>query len=500
MDGEEAINYPVATQPGVSMAYFALLETLARCHRSLTVFLSKVDYLHTLIHHQATAFLQNIVATVSLPDLIRFQQRQLLRDAFQFTPLSYPVTVAAAGAGSPSEGSFSCETVPTGRPVEGLHVSAPLECCKWQCQLAGQTAATSWMAGQAALTIPIVGTQTDHLFLTHAFRDGEATESQPPWVICCRAKQFCSFIVLLGRLNRERGDFSVLRAMIVKNKDQVLIPLAVDPLPSESTAATITLPPPGSRVLPSSAHALALILLPLAPNLQQALHLQEPLTRELRLMQDVLELTELQVSAMDQLIATAAPPAPTLDIFKQQLAELLPVVRGRARESPTTTTPATDSSRSNSTGGGFVEESDVWLVDAWSNIHQRVLHTATVWQRVRQPSFVSRAVEEALEPQRQLQETHNALALLASLARGSRRPLQGVCHTVALTTQLFSKSVLGLLLEEEVNPLDSVERASALVVAAATGRSATELVNPEQLARMHQRFPDLFAAANSASC
>lgn len=60
-------------------------------------------------------------------------------------------------------------------------------------------------------------------------------------------------------------------------------------------------------------------------------------------------------------------------------------------------------------------------------------------------------------------------------------------------THCFDKSVLNTVLQDNVNPIEKVERSSLIVASAIQARAPAELVVAEQLERIAQFNPKLIA-------
>ena len=80
----------------------------------------------------------------------------------------------------------------------------------------------------AATRVTFGGERHVHAYLAHQFGDAEA----PPLILNARARQFSSFMLLLGRIGPSAGSFEPKHAVILKDKDEMRIPLELAKLPT----------------------------------------------------------------------------------------------------------------------------------------------------------------------------------------------------------------------------------------------------------------------------
>ena len=152
----------------------------------------------------------------------------------------------------------------------------------------------------AATSIHLSGEQFLHAWIRHEF--GRFTsfraQAQAQAQLVARARQFSSFVLLIGNIAGS-NSFHPKHAIIVQNKDEVIIPLLLEqlPTPKEFRDATRSLSPEQrefaqefrSMQLESSVFALAVVQL--KPQLENVLGLpDDSLTKEIKLTKDLLEL------------------------------------------------------------------------------------------------------------------------------------------------------------------------------------------------------------------
>src|SRR3990167_4431656 len=130
--------------------------------------------------------------------------------------------------------------------------------------------------------------------MMHSFAGDKGLQLQ----LCARARQFSSFLVLVGRVTGV-GLFDPQYGVIVQNKDDVTIPLDLETIPSagEFKAATVSISQEQQafskmfRGMQLASTLFGVCVLQIKPQLEKLLKLpSDGLTKEIRLTQDLLEL------------------------------------------------------------------------------------------------------------------------------------------------------------------------------------------------------------------
>ena len=146
----------------------------------------------------------------------------------------------------------------------------------------------------AATRVQFGGERYLHALVAHKF----SNEAPPPLFLTARARQFSSFMLLLGRLGPNR-TFDPKHALIIQNKDDLKIPLLVEtlPTPKEFKDAIASLSPAQQRFAKAyrsmqlEGSVFGLLVVQLKPALERLLGLpNDALTKEIRLTQQLLEL------------------------------------------------------------------------------------------------------------------------------------------------------------------------------------------------------------------
>lgn len=133
-----------------------------------------------------------------------------------------------------------------------------------------------------------------HGFLRTAFEDSQSLELQ----LTARARQFSSFILLVGKIV-EKDQFEPEDAIVLQNKDHVLVRLLTEVIPSakQFKEAISSLSPEQQRFAQAfrsmqlSSTLFAVCIVQIKPALEKVLNLpSDSLTKEIQLTQDLMKL------------------------------------------------------------------------------------------------------------------------------------------------------------------------------------------------------------------
>ncbi len=108
--------------------------------------------------------------------------------------------------------------------------------------------------------------------------------------------------------------------------------------------------------------------------------------------------------------------------------------------------------------------------------------------------------EATLDVEAQGLEKDKCYDLLDALSKSGCLPFdEAQLHVVMAATHCFDKSLMDTLVQDNVNPIERVERSTLIVATTIFGQAAAELVRPEQLERVSTYAPKLFAGVPVAS-
>ncbi len=240
-----------------------------------------MQYIEELVRKQVVKAIGKEVSTVDFSNYMVFHGRQLFKPEYQPRPFSY----AVRRPDHVPEGVLALE----GQLSDGS-VAQPVH------TLAARTEGGPPMAFtlHAAATVEFSGETYVHGWLDHVF----SGESGVTLQLTARARQFSSFLVLVGRIIGP-GLFDPSYGMIVQNKDEVRIPINKEMIPSagefrdaiESLSAEQQRFAKAYRGMQLAGSLFGVCVLQIKPQLERLLKLpSDGLTKEIRLTQDLLEM------------------------------------------------------------------------------------------------------------------------------------------------------------------------------------------------------------------
>ena len=255
-------------------------------HHGVTLAFSLADGLQSIEEHlrrQLESAIGKEVSTLDFSQYMVFHGRKLFRSEYQPRPFSY----AVRRPDHHPEGVVSIEALPfdgsMAEPIHTLVSQSPIPPAQPYCfQL------------NAASEVSISGDCYVHGWLGHVF-GGESASSL---TLTARARQFSSFLVLVGRIGGP-GEFDPAYGMIVQNKTEMSIPLNLEliPPPGEFRDSIESLSPEQQqfaqqyRGMQLASTLFGVCVIQIKPHMEALLKLpNDSLTKEIRLTQTLLEM------------------------------------------------------------------------------------------------------------------------------------------------------------------------------------------------------------------
>merc|ERR1719353_1769926 len=246
---------------------------------------SAVEYIEAMLRKQLIAAIGKEVMPADFAEYMQFHNRKLFADAFAPTP--FCMAVRRSAKHSP-EGTLSIEQEMDGGDS---NIASPI------LTLAAHSAHDHKMEFPLAASANVTfgGDKYLHAYLSHNF-SYQATA--PSLTLVSRARQFSSFIVLVGRISSARS-FDPKYAAIVQNKDELKIPLELStiPTPKEFKDAIESLSPQQQafakafRSMQLESTLFGILVIQIKPQLEKVLNLpDDSLTKETKLTQDLQQL------------------------------------------------------------------------------------------------------------------------------------------------------------------------------------------------------------------
>ena len=132
-------------------------------------------------------------------------------------------------------------------------------------------------------------------------------------------------------------------------------------------------------------------------------------------------------------------------------------------------------------------------LDEDSALRPTIINPGPHWSKKYLKSLLSAPADASLGPDEHGKERNKAFDLLDALSRSGSLPIdQASLHIVIAGTHCFDKSLLDTIVQDNVNPIEKVERSSLIVATTIHERPAVELLRPEQRARVQEFSPILF--------
>ena len=242
-----------------------------------------IGYIEDMLTKQLIAAIGKEVQAKDFDQFMAFHNQKLLSSEYAPTPFCY----AIRRPGHDPDGILSIEctsnNTDTIDPIESIARSIP-----------GESGPSIFIPIDAATSIEMTGPRYLHGWIQHRF----ASSDRSQFSLIARARQFSSFVLLVGVMAGP-DKFNPKEAIIVQNKDKLLIPLLLNELPTakEFKDAIVSLSPEQKRFatafrgmqLESSVFGVCVIQL--KPQMEVLLNLPDgALTKEIRLTQDLTSL------------------------------------------------------------------------------------------------------------------------------------------------------------------------------------------------------------------
>jgi hypothetical protein len=242
-----------------------------------------VQYVEHLLEQQLFQAIGKRISPSAFDEFMSFHNQKFF-DAM-YTPK--PFTYAVRRPGHYPDGIFSIESPGNQGPIETLVRTIPDE----------SNPPALYMPVSAATKIELQGDRFLHGWIQHVWN----SENSPPtgqFQLAARAHQFSSFLLVVGVMGGP-DTFLPKQAIILQNKDEVLIPLLTNVLPSakEFKDAISSLSPEQQefakafRAMQLESSVFGIAVIQLKPQLEKLLNLPEgALTKEIQLTQDLMSL------------------------------------------------------------------------------------------------------------------------------------------------------------------------------------------------------------------
>jgi len=97
-------------------------------------------------------------------------------------------------------------------------------------------------------------------------------------------------------------------------------------------------------------------------------------------------------------------------------------------------------------------------------LRSTVIKTGECWTKKYKPNILSKPESTLLKLKEHKEEKHKALDLLDALSRSGTLPIRcAELHVVVASTHCFGKSVINTVVQDNINPIEKIERSNLLV-------------------------------------
>lgn len=273
----------VFPDPGklIGCAEANLMVGLLHSERVTHYLVAGLDYIEDMLRQQVVAAIGKEVQPTDFAKYMLYHNQRIFREEYRPQAFAY----AIRRPGHSPEGILSLEASPADgsivEPMQTLVSKSELE------------KPMEFVIG-AGTRIRYTGQMHLHGLLLHQFADETGVSVR----LNARARQFCSFLVLVGRITGPE-QFDPQFGMVVQNKDDLTIPLDLETIPSagEFKAATISISPEQQafakmyRSMQLSSTLFGVCVIQIKPALERVLNLEEDsLTKEIALTQELMEM------------------------------------------------------------------------------------------------------------------------------------------------------------------------------------------------------------------
>lgn len=252
---------------------------LRHCNDVLMHWSESMSYVEQLLRDQLVAAIGKEVTPAEFAAYMQFHYRKLFQEAYAPSPFSF---AARRSSQHSPEGAISVEESQTAMqsPISTLLATDSPQAMNFELD--------------ACTTVSFTSNVHLHACLVHQFSGQSAAQLS----LVSRARQFSSFIVMVGRVI-SATSFDPKFAMLLQNKDELQIPLDLStiPTPKEFKDAIESLSPEqrafakAFRAMQLESTLFGILVIQVKPQLEQLLKLpDDSLTKEIKLTQDLMQL------------------------------------------------------------------------------------------------------------------------------------------------------------------------------------------------------------------
>jgi len=183
--------------------------------------------------------------------------------------------------------------------------------------------------------------------------------------------------------------------------------------------------------------------------------------------------------------------------------------QSQSQEQPQSQSETKPKNQSNQIDKGDIDEMDVdtedyteipneldrkfEVLDEDSALRPTIIQPGTIWTKSSQAALLAPPTQETLDVPKQEIERNKAFDLLDALSRSGCLDIdQASLHVVMAATHCFDKTLIDTVIQDNVNPIEKVERSALILATTIHNKPAVELVKLEQYERVSTFSPVLF--------
>ena len=316
--------------PASGVINSASAKLIAIVHHAIAIFKQlelAVDYIEHLLYTQLIAAIGKVVTPDDFTNYMVYHNRKLFKPVFEPQKFSY----AIRRPDHYPEGIISIESSVS-------DISDPIPTIVSLKSTSDSSSRMSFPIN-AATNIHFTGERYLHGFVGHSFPQ----YSKDRLFFNARARQFSSFIVLLGRIT-SATEFQPKYGLIVKNRDSISIPLELEqiPTPKQFRDAIESLSPEQQafakayRSMQLESTLFGILVIQIKPQLERVLNLpNDSLTKEIQLTEDLQDLFIRYQIPSDLLSYSGKPDAPEsfkIEAVKAQVKIMMDMIENAKKK------------------------------------------------------------------------------------------------------------------------------------------------------------------------
>mmetsp|Transcript_70974 Transcript_70974/g.179632 ORF Transcript_70974/g.179632 Transcript_70974/m.179632 type:complete len:150 (-) Transcript_70974:333-782(-) len=133
------------------------------------------------------------------------------------------------------------------------------------------------------------------------------------------------------------------------------------------------------------------------------------------------------------------------------------------------------------------------VLDVDHALRPTIISPGKVWTKRTQKSLLAKPTESILGSDEIKDEKDSAFDLLDALTKSGALPIEhAALHIVVAATHCFDKTVLEAAVQDNVNPIEKVERSTLIMASTVHALPPVRLIREAQQARVKAASPALF--------